>query len=53
MFICQRELLKEQKDNLQKVLTNGIVDEISIQDTNNWNDSMATKPTWIFKWSKI
>lgn len=43
MFIYQREPLKEQKDNLQKVLTNGIVDEISTQDTNNWKDSMATK----------
>lgn len=43
MFICQRELLKEQKDNLQKVLTNDLVGELSIQVTNNWKNPMAPK----------
>lgn len=30
MFIFQRELFKEQKDNLQKVLTNNLVGQLSI-----------------------
>lgn len=30
MFIFQRELFKVQKDNLQKVLTNDLVGQLSI-----------------------